>query len=94
MFPLIYLLRVKVLPIKLFLVYLIDNTLKIINFPCSFSFPEKTDFSSVVDNDSCFSIICFVPECYVACIVHEPLPADVQLEYRIHPFYLMTIVEA
>ena len=94
MFPLINLLRVKVLLLKLFLVYLIDNSLKIINFSCSFSFPKKTDFSSVVDNDSCFSVISFVPECYVTCIVHEPFTADVQLEYWIHPFYLMAIMKA
>lgn len=93
MFPLIYILLVKLLLLKFFLVYLIDDSFKVIDLAGSLGFAEKVSLSRVIDDDSRFSIVGLVPECYITCIIHKSLTTDIEFEHRIDPFYLMTIMK-
>ena len=93
MFPLIYILLVKLLLLKFILVYLIDDSFKVIDLAGSLGFSEKGSLSRMIYDDSCFSIVGLVPECYIACVIHESLTTDVEFENRIDPFYLMIIMK-
>ena len=94
MLPLVDLLSIKILLLELILINLINYSLKLIQFPRSFSLSKKTYFFCVINDYSCFSIVSLIPECYIPGVIHEPLPTNIEFKHWIHPFYLMTVIKS